>query len=97
MGRTTTFRQAPLLARGPRVTFAEKLSRLGGRLKDPEWRRYGKLLVGGKMLGLGLVLLVMLAVRIAPEVFSSGSVVAQEATPAARRPPMQRLLPPIRT
>ena len=76
------------------MTFGEKLSRLGGRLKDPEWRRYGKLLIGGKMLGTRHVLLIMLAVRIAPEVFSSGSVVAQEATPAAAAPADAAATPP---
>jgi hypothetical protein len=30
-----------------------KLARLRPRLRDPEWRRYGYLLVAGKVLGLG--------------------------------------------
>ena len=53
-------------------------------------------LIGGKMLGLRRGSAVMLAVRIAPEVFSSGDVQAQEATPAARSLPMRQLLRPIR-
>ena len=72
-----------VVCRGARLTFGDKISRFGERLKDPEWRRYGKLLVTGKMLGIAACLLIMLAVRIAPEVFSSGSVHAQEAAPAA--------------
>jgi Amt family ammonium transporter len=83
MGRTKELRQTPLIAGGARLTFGDKISRFGERLKDPEWRRYGKLLVTGKMLGIAACLLIMLAVRIAPEVFSSGSVQAQEAAPAA--------------
>jgi Amt family ammonium transporter len=83
MGRTKTVRQAPLLATGLRVTFRDKIARLGGRLKDPEWRRYGKLLLTGKAIGVSAVLLIMLTVRIAPEVFSAGAAHAQEATPAA--------------
>ena len=33
-----------------------KWARLASRLRDPEWRRYGYLLLGGKMLGIGLLL-----------------------------------------
>jgi Amt family ammonium transporter len=33
-----------------------KIARLGQRLRDPEWRRYGYLLLGGKMLGMALLL-----------------------------------------
>ena len=33
-----------------------KLRRLRARLRDPEWRRYGYLLLAGKMLGIGLLL-----------------------------------------
>ena len=40
----------------PKLSFSEKLTRLKGRLKDPEWRRYAKLLGLGKMAGMSLVL-----------------------------------------
>jgi Amt family ammonium transporter len=42
--------------RGNRMGYSEKLARLGRRLRDPEWRRYGLLLMAGKMLGIGLLL-----------------------------------------
>ena len=32
-----------------------KLARFAGRLRDPEWRRYGYLLLGGKVLGIALL------------------------------------------
>jgi Amt family ammonium transporter len=35
------------------------MARLGRRLRDPEWRRYGYLLLGGKMLGIALLLGIM--------------------------------------
>ena len=34
-----------------RLSLAKKLSRLQIRLHDPEWRRYGTLLLAGKMIG----------------------------------------------
>ena len=34
----------------------DKLKRLSVRLRDPEWRRYGYLLLGGKVLGVALLL-----------------------------------------
>jgi len=45
--------------RGSRLTLAQKFSRLSVRLRDPEWRRYGKLLLAGKAMGVGLVLLII--------------------------------------
>ena len=45
-----------------RLSLSQKFSRLGRRLKNPEWRRYGGTLLGGKLLGLGVVLLVMVVV-----------------------------------
>ncbi len=41
----------------PRLSFAGKLSRLRARLNDPEWRRYGWLLLAGKAVGIGAVFL----------------------------------------
>ncbi len=51
-----------IAARGNRLLFSEKLSRLAVRLRDPEWRRYGSVLLTGKVLGVGAVLLVMAVV-----------------------------------
>jgi Amt family ammonium transporter len=42
-----------------RLTLAQKFSRLGVRLQDPEWRRYGGTIVAGKAIGMGIVLLVI--------------------------------------
>src|SRR4051812_30431319 len=41
---------------GKRLPFGARVARLGHRLRDPEWRRYGMLLMAGKMLGLTLLL-----------------------------------------
>ena len=40
-----------------RLSFSQKLSRLAVRMKDPEWRRYAGVLFGGKVLGIGIVML----------------------------------------
>jgi Amt family ammonium transporter len=42
-----------------RLSFAEKYARLMVRMRDPEWRRYAKVLFGGKMMGVALVLLMI--------------------------------------
>jgi len=42
-----------------KMSMTEKVSRLALRLRDPEWRRYGGLLLVGKMLGVAAVLLMM--------------------------------------
>ena len=41
------------------LTFAQKLSRLGQRLRRPEWQRYGATLLAGKVTGVVLTLLLM--------------------------------------
>ncbi len=42
-----------------RLSLSQKFSRLAVRLRNPEWRRYGKLLLAGKGIGVALVLLVI--------------------------------------
>src|SRR5690348_8741460 len=48
------------LREGRKLSMSEKLSRLRKRLRDPEWRQYGKILLGGKALGVGLVILLVM-------------------------------------
>src|ERR1700685_1354914 len=43
-----------------KLTWSEKYSRLRGRLKDPQWLRYGKLLLAGKFMGLAVVAAIVL-------------------------------------
>jgi len=45
-----------------KLFLAQRFSRLGVRLRDPEWRRYGTLLVLGKALGVAVVLLAITVV-----------------------------------
>jgi ammonium transporter, Amt family len=44
------------------LSFAQKLSRLRERLREPQWRRYGATLFAGKIAGIALTLLVMAGV-----------------------------------
>src|SRR6266436_5138184 len=43
--------------KGPKLSLAQKFSRLAVRLRDPEWRRYASVLFGGKVLGIAVVML----------------------------------------
>jgi Amt family ammonium transporter len=45
-----------------RLSLSQKFSRLRLRLHDPQWRKYGSTVFLGKMMGLGLVLLLMVVV-----------------------------------
>jgi len=60
---------------GKKLSLSEKFSRLGIRLRTPEWRRYGKLLFVGKLAGVGLTLVVMAAMSY----FFFGRVYAADA------------------
>jgi len=57
------------------MPFAAKLGRLGSRLQDPEWRRYGILLAAGKAVGLTLVFAVIL---LAASILGGGSAHADD-------------------
>lgn len=46
-----------------KLSMAEKLSRLRTRLADPEWRRYGALLLSGKFAAIGIFMLAMVFLR----------------------------------
>ncbi len=65
-----------------RLNFSQKVSRLGHRLKDPEWRRFGYTLFAGKALGLLLMILVIMTVMSLPSMLS-GSAHAQDAATQA--------------
>jgi Amt family ammonium transporter len=49
-----------------RLSLRQKLLRLNTRMRDPEWRRYGKLLLAGKLLAVGLLTGVVL---LSPQLF----------------------------
>src|SRR5215467_10291375 len=49
-------KQIESTVRPTQLGLAAKVVRLRERLRDPEWRRYGYLLMGGKMLGVALLL-----------------------------------------
>jgi Amt family ammonium transporter len=67
-------------ARERKLSLSEKFFRLGKRLRDPEWRRYGAALLGGKFLGIVAVLLFITVVS--GVLFTS--VYAQSAAPEVK-------------
>jgi len=62
------------------LSLSEKFTRLRLRMRDPEWRRYGRLLLTGKVLGVGLTLMTMFVVT---SLFFS-HVFAQTGTPEVK-------------
>ena len=68
----------PVSPSGPKLSLSQKITRLGHRLQQPEWRRYGYLLAGGKALGIAGVLAVIFFAKYA--IFAN--VLAADATPA---------------
>ncbi len=47
-----------------RLSFGQKLTRLGERMRDPQWRKYGMTLMAGKVIALGLIAMMMVGVHI---------------------------------
>ena len=64
-----------------RLSYSEKFVRLRTRLRDPEWRRYFKIIMAGKALG---ILLLLALIVIGPAVFHAitGTTVFGQATTA---------------
>ncbi len=77
---------SPLLASREGLSFSGKIARLADRLKQPEWRRYCKLLFLGKFLGIAAVFAIMLAVEIVPHMLGGETAHAQDAAAAAATP-----------
>ena len=46
----------PTVNPGIPLSFSRKISRLGSRLREPQWRRYGLAMLAGKVLGVAAVL-----------------------------------------
>jgi ammonium transporter, Amt family len=63
-----------------KMSLSQKFSRLCTRLRDPQWQRYGGSLLAGKVLGVGLVLVLMFVVS---GVFFT-QVYAQSGTPEVK-------------
>ena len=71
-----------------RLSFSQKVVRLGHRLSDPQWRRYGLTLMAGKFIALAILLFVILVA--VPSILSH-TALAQDAatTQAATQPTTQ--------
>jgi Amt family ammonium transporter len=69
-----------------RLSMSQKVSRLGTRLKDPEWRKYGRTLFAGKFLGIAAVFLIMMLVQVVPAMLSGTSRGEDAATQPATQP-----------
>ena len=61
-----------------RLSFSEKVARLRTRLREPEWRKYGRILFCGKMLGVAVVALIAMVT-----ILMDGHVLAADAEPKA--------------
>ena len=93
-----------LIVPDERLSLHGKFSRLSERMKDPQWRRYGRLLLAGKMLG---VLLVIAAIagwaymQRASTIYADGATsvpaTAPATAPAAVEPKASDIINPLNT
>jgi ammonium transporter, Amt family len=66
-----------------KLSLAQKFSRLGDRMRDPAWRRYGRNLLLGRLLGLALLPIAILALH---SLFSIACAYAETGDAAAAVP-----------
>src|SRR5215813_314701 len=64
-----------------KLSLSAKMKRLRSRLRDPEWRKYGTLLLTGKLLGLAVLLTAFVFMN--PSLFGLGAA-AQSADPVLK-------------
>ncbi len=81
-----------MLEGGPKLRFGEKLTRMGERLRDPEWRRYFKTILAGKALGIALLLAVVVGIAVIPGLLG-GSAHAQTTMPTTAAAPVTPVMP----
>src|SRR6202166_2264691 len=63
----------------PKLSLGQKLSRLRGRLRDPEWRRYGKVLLTAKFTAIALLL--FMAILLNPDLIGFSSAAQAPGPP----------------
>src|SRR5262249_45355926 len=68
---------------GRNLSFSEKLTRLGERLKEPEWRHYGYLLLAGKGIALVVLAAIIFGTPRLLELFTGTRALAEGADPYA--------------
>ena len=67
-----------------RLSWSGKVARLGSRLKDPQWRKYGGTVLAGKFLGLAAMVAIIVAIAVIPALLDGRPARAQQqASPAA--------------
>jgi Amt family ammonium transporter len=62
-----------------KLSLALKFSRLGGRLRDPEWRRFGRNLLLGRLLGLAVLPLLIVGLHFLTRLVTGTTAFAQAA------------------
>jgi ammonium transporter, Amt family len=68
------------LLQGPaKLSLAQKFSRLQGRMRDPEWRRFGRNLLLGKLLGLLVLPILIFTIYKVADLFTISSAFAADA------------------
>ncbi len=69
-----------------RLTYSAKFKRLGERLRDPQWQKYGITLFVGKMMSMaiivGLILGIPAVIKYGPLMFGASTYAADEAKPS---------------
>ena len=63
-----------------KLSFTQKVARLRTRCRDEKWRKYFGLILAGKALGIGLVLLLVLVGPKLPELFFGGQTAMAQTT-----------------
>jgi Amt family ammonium transporter len=66
-----------------KLSLARKFSRLADRMRDPEWRRFGRTLLLGKALGLVALVAAIFALKLVVNLLSSTTAYAEAATAIA--------------
>src|ERR1700722_12566441 len=67
-----------------KLTYSEKLTRFRDRLKVPEWRRHFKLILAGKAIAIGLLLLLILVAPAIINAMIGSSSYAQTTAPTTQ-------------
>jgi ammonium transporter, Amt family len=86
-------RAAVLKKKDERLSYSQKFSRLGERLKDPKWRQYFKIILAGKAIGILILLMLVIGGPILFKALTGGPAYGQSMPSTAAAAVMPPVMP----
>ncbi len=75
------------MLKSPDLSFSGKVARLRTRLNDPQWRKFGYALIGGKLIALAILAVVIVGIQVLPAFLFGVQTAHAQQTATSAAPP----------